>query len=95
MVEIAIEQLDKLNKIIINLHNEIDKIKQENDELRKSLSDSLLFKFQSQDKEVDKYKNALNEIEEIVKEYSPLVVATPLYKIDNILQKIKEVKSDE
>ena len=42
-----------------------------------------------------KIQKCLDEIEEIVKEYSPLVVATPLYKIDNILQKIKEVKGNE
>lgn len=40
------------------------------------------------------YKKCLDEIEEIVKKYSPLIVATPLYEIDNILQKIKEVKGN-
>lgn len=42
-----------------------------------------------------KLNKCLDEIEEIVKEYSPLIVATPLYKIDNVLQKIKEVKDNE
>lgn len=34
----------------------------ENEELRKSLSHSLLFKFQSQDKELKKYQKCLVEI---------------------------------
>ena len=39
MVEIAIERLDKLNKIIINSYNEIDKLKAEKDKYKQCLDE--------------------------------------------------------
>lgn len=52
---------------IDELRQECEELKKENQELRNSLSDSLMFRFTSQDKEVDRYRKALEEIELTIK----------------------------
>ena len=44
---------------------ECEELKEENQELRNSLSGSLMFRFTSQDKEVARYRKALEGIEEL------------------------------
>lgn len=53
------KKIEETNKI---LYDEKCDLLKENEELRKSLSHSLLFKFQSQDKELKKYQKCLVEI---------------------------------
>lgn len=45
---------------------ECEELKEENQELRNSLSGSLMFRFTSQDKEVARYRKALEEIEKVI-----------------------------
>ena len=45
---------------------ENEELKEENQELRNSLSGSLMFRFTSQDKEVARYRKALEEIEGLI-----------------------------
>lgn len=70
------------------LSHELRQLKAENENLRKSLSDSLMFKFQSQDKELEKYKQCLDEIEARVLNEN----ADEL--LEWIVEKIKEVKDN-
>ena len=53
----------------LTIKKECEELKEENQELRNSLSGSLMFRFISQDKEVARYRKALEEIEEIVKDW--------------------------
>ena len=52
----------------LTIKKECEELKEENQELRNSLSGSLMFRFTSQDKEVARYRKALEEIEKELKE---------------------------
>ena len=45
---------------------ENEELKEENQQLRNNLSDSLMFRFTSQDKQINRYRKALKEIEEYI-----------------------------
>lgn len=85
----------------MELNEMYEQLKAENEELKSEIRQKKMTIMMNNDHyhNVDiqnrKYKQCLNEIEEISKEYSPLVVATPLYKIDNVIRKIKEVKDND
>ena len=67
---------------------QLKQLKAENERLKELLSDKPIETVDIDSSfEIIKLKNCLDDIEEIVKKYSPLVVATPLYEIDNILRK--------
>ena len=45
---------------------ECEELKEENQQLRNNLSDSLMFRFTSQDKQINRYLKALEEIEKVI-----------------------------
>ncbi len=53
----------------LTIKKECEELRKENQELRNSLSDSLMFRFTSQDKEADRYRKTLEKIEEYCNEY--------------------------
>ena len=64
------EQFWVVSKQLYNAEARVKELKEENQELRNSLSGSLMFRFTSQDKEVARYRKALEEIEEIAKSFN-------------------------
>ena len=52
------------NELIEELKQECEELKEENQQLRNNLSDSLMFRFTSQDKQINRYLKALEEVEE-------------------------------
>lgn len=76
---------------------ECEELKKENQELRNSLSDSLMFRFTSQDKEVDRYRKALEEIEKICLEDTRTFADGTQVRydsLDEILDIINKVKGE-
>ena len=65
--DINVPSKAKLIEQLISKTQECEVLKEENQELRNSISDSLMFRFTSQDKETDRYRKALEEIEEVIK----------------------------
>lgn len=57
----------KLARQLQRKTQECEELLKENQQLRNSLSDSLMFKFTGQENETNRYRKALEEIEEIVK----------------------------
>ena len=54
------------NELIEELKQECEELKEENQQLRNNLSDSLMFRFTSQDKQINRYRKALEEIERYI-----------------------------
>ena len=63
------EQFWVVSKQLYNAEARVKELKEENQELRNSLSGSLMFRFTSQDKEVARYRKALEEIEEEIRDF--------------------------
>ena len=84
---------------IVEIINNLDQLKAENEELRNNLSESLMFKFASQDNEIQKLKQTLTEIKEIASPYNDMsgncVIVNCFEDMYKILQKISEVIPDE
>ena len=53
-------------EIVAELKQECEELKEENQQLRNNLSDSLMFRFTSQDKQINRYRKALEEIKEYI-----------------------------
>ena len=69
MVESAENLIYENSELIKNLEEkkqECEELKEENQQLRNNLSDSLMFRFTSQDKQINRYREALEEIEEYI-----------------------------
>ena len=57
------------NDELVHKTQECEKLLKENQQLRNSLSDSLMFKFTGQENETNRYRKALEEIEGLVKNF--------------------------
>ena len=84
------EEVKELMEQLKAKTHECEELKEENQELRNSLSGSLMFRFTSQDKEVARYRKALEEIEEYVK----TTIRMPLER-KLILDIIRKAKGEE
>ena len=71
---------------------ECEKLLKENQQLRNSLSDSLMFKFTGQENETNRYCKALEEIEEYIKEEEWSLLDYVIRDINDIINKAKENK---
>ena len=87
------ENFDCLFKQLARKTQECEKLKEENQELRNSLSGSLMFRFTSQDKEVARYRKALEEIEGIAKNFGSYA-AWQEQRINKILDIINKAKGE-
>ena len=61
--------IEEIIKRVDILKQECEELLKENQQLRNSLSDSLMFKFTGQENETNRYRKALDEIEGIVKDW--------------------------
>ena len=68
---------------------ECEKLLKENQQLRNSLSDSLMFKFTGQENETNRYCKALEEIEEYIKEEEWSLLDYVIRDINDIINKAK------
>ena len=72
---------------------ECEELKEENQQLRNNLSDSLMFRFTSQDKQINHYRKALDEIEGIAKNFGSYA-AWQEQRINKILDIINKAKGE-
>ena len=77
------------NELIEELKQECEELKEENQQLRNNLSDSLMFRFTSQDKQINRYRKALEEIEEYIKEEEWSLLDYVIRDINDIINKAK------
>ena len=73
-------------EIVAELKHECEELLKENQQLRNSLSDSLMFKFTGQENETNRYRKALDDIQKIALRY---VEAQGRYDILDIINKAK------
>ena len=73
---------------------ECEELLKENQQLRNSLSDSLMFKFTGQENETNRYRKALEEIEGIAKNFGSYA-AWQEQRINKILDIINKAKGEE
>ena len=89
MVESAENLIYENSELIKNLEEkkqECEELLKENQQLRNSLSDSLMFKFTGQENETNRYRKALDDIQKIALRY---VEAQGRYDILDIINKAK------